>query len=406
MRSPIVERSLSAFLERTVGLIPVKPDSELTVGVEHEMFLNVGERPCSHDESQNLFKALTRTGWQVTSIEDFGFGPDIASLTPAYDSHTYLKYEQHPYLIELAFDFRSNLFDLETLIIQVLTDLNVAARSIGLSISASPFCCVSPDHPATRSEAALQKSLRAYRRELLEKQGRPVDPTLDNFSAVIAATQVQVGGLEWWTDHRLINALYSYEVPLLGASYLCCALNEPAENAAARRWSGYAETLRGLPLVGFPNLDQWTNSSWIDALIRTPTINRIAIERPEDFFVSVRDLQIIRPRVFGTLEFRGDPAQASVEGILAMAAIRLGCRIGARHGYYLPGSFQAHRTNWWHHVSGESIVLPYADAAGLVERAISWLQARAKGEEKFLDPIRTRAMKIDDPAIVTAFAPV
>jgi hypothetical protein len=382
----VQERDLSDFLARITGRFPIHSDSELTIGIEHEMFLNVGAEPCSHANSQSLFEALILRGWQVSSMEDFGTGPFIASIVPPYDAGTHLKFEHHPYLIEVAFDFSNDLFELESRITRTLSEIEVAAMTVGITISSSPFCCVGPDHPATRSEAALAKALRAYRQELLRKQGREVSPSLDNFSAVIAATQVQIGGLEWWTEPTLIPALYSLEPTLLGCSYICCDLSESPERSAARRWSGYAETLRGCPLVGFPDLEQWTQSSWINALTRTPTLGA-RFESAEAFLVSVRDLQIIRPRVFGTLEFRSDPAQSSVNGILAIAATRLACCVGVRHGYAIPGSFTTHRTSWWAAISGQDGTLPYTKASGLLERARQWLQSRGKGEETFLAPL-------------------
>jgi hypothetical protein len=386
-QSPISEHDLNVFLSHTVGRLPVRSDRDLTVGVEHEMFLNVGAEPCSHDDSQALFETLIARGWQVAEVANMGGGPYVASLSAHYDPSTQLKYEHHPNLIEVAFNFRDSLLDLESLVSRTLAELAEAAHTVGVTISSSPFCCVGPGHPATRSETPLANALRAYRRELLTRQGRAVTPDLDNFSAVIAATQVQIGGLEWWSSPTLIAALYSLESALLGCSYLCCEMSEPPEHAAAKRWIGYFETLRGCPLVGFPDLEDWTRASWISALTRTPTMNGTTFESTGDFFISVRDLQIIRPRVFGTLEFRGDPAQGSVAGIIAMAAIRLACCIGARRGYSAHGSFQEHRNLWWSHVTRQSPSLPRTEAVDLITRSHSWLQEREKGEERFLDPL-------------------
>jgi hypothetical protein len=384
---PISERTLSEFLDCAIGQSRIDLDSKLTIGIEHEVFLDVLGEPCSHDKSQALFKALVARGWQISSVEDFEAGAYISSINPPHDTRTQLKYEHHPYLVEVAFDFTDNLFDLESQVSRTLCEIEEEASNVGVTVSSTPFCSVGPDHPSTRSESALAQSLRAYRRALLEKQGRTVSPELDNFSAVIAATQVHIGGLEWWISPTLIPALYSLEATLLGCSYLCCNLSGPPEYAAAKRWAGYAETLRGCPLVGFPDLNEWTRASWIAALTCTPTINGAAFDSARDFFVSVRDLQIVRPRIFGTLEFRGDPAQGSVPGILAMAAIRLACCIGARNGYCVPGSFREHRDAWWGYVSGRSANLPNTEAAELIGRAIGWLRVRGKGEEQFLKPL-------------------
>jgi hypothetical protein len=360
---------------------------EYTVGIEHEFFIEKDGLPASSTIAHELFETLIGRGWQVRRLSHYDGTAVPICIVPPGHTKTVLKYEHYPNLIEIAFDWRENLYQLNDLVLDVMKQVTAGCREVGLDLRMSPFCCVGADHPATWRTSHLAESLRSYRHDLLLQQGRHPTPKLLNFSAVIASTQVHVGGLAWWTKPQIIAALYSYETTILGLSYLLTNSQGTPEDSVVRRWKGYRDVLEGIPLVGFPQLEQWNKTGWLDALRRSPNI-LFDGQNPADFLEAVRDLQIIRPRTYGTLEFRADPAQGSVAAIMAMAALRLACAIGATKGAQLAGNFAQHREDWWSHAIGQRPSLPYEAGIRLLDQAAEWLGLRRKGEQDLLAPLR------------------
>ncbi len=154
-----------------------------------------------------------------------------------------------------------------------------------------------------------------------------------------------------------------------------------------RRWHGYRDMLEGFPLVQFQSLDRWDRGTWISSLLRSPCIGDQK-GAPWQFMGDVRDLQIIRPRTFGTLEFRADPAQGSVSAILAIAALRLACCAAAVAGQSRPGSFRRHCRDWWNRINNQLSQSRSQEPVQLLSSAHGWLEARGFGEERYLAPLR------------------
>jgi len=378
----------------------------LTVGVEHEFFLiRPGGAPCSHEDGQDFLACLGRmVNWYV---RDRLSGPDLlwrVSREHPGGRYTAVKYDHHPHLFEVAFAYGGDLHALDELVRPVWADILAAASEVGLQVRSEPFLNISPEAPEVTSALEAFKELRHYRAELLKNRPVPVKVSgAVNYAAVIAATQVHVGGTGWWRRPELVPALYRLEPDFLALAPLDSNSGQnDLSTLLQRRWSGFFEVFRGYPLAGFPALNPWSLESWVAALLQSPLCGgpddpwagRTATEFPEvlaqglDVFIEkVRDLQIIRPKLYGTLEFRADPARSGPAEILRLAALRLGVTaalLKQSGGNTSQKTLADARQRWFESVNagacaaaGEQIA--YLARAGLLERS--------KGEEVFLGKV-------------------
>jgi hypothetical protein len=225
-----------------------------------------------------------------------------------------------------------------------------------------------------------------------------------NYAAVIAATQTHVGGTQWWKTKKFISNLYSFEPEILLIS---------SSKSHSSRWAGYSAVFRGMPLVGFPDLPSWSMESWTKALFHSPLAGpeeaswsgrtladgtefpfKLEPSPWDAFLKSVRDMQIIRPKIFGTLEFRADPAQRDADNILAMAALRLGlCAYLIANPVDNSTSLPHLRREWWSTAMNEiPAAQHYSSALSTIKCSQIGLSRRALNEEKFLRPILDRAI--------------
>ena len=93
------------------------------------------------------------------------------------------------------------------------------------------------------------------------------------------------------------------------------------------RWSYYYKVFEKFPLLGFPNYVNWNRVQWYEDLY-----NFSYSDNPDSSIHKLRDLQIIRPRMFGTVEFRSDSSQSNIDSILNLSALRLGQFLLAAEG--------------------------------------------------------------------------
>jgi hypothetical protein len=383
--------------------------SDLTVGLEHEFFLT-DERgaPATHEQSQSFLIGVSEyCGWYIRSQElEKGINVVLSvSHEDGNGKYSTVKYDHHPHLIEVAFSYYSSLEELARLIDSTFEMLNEVAMSLRLRISNKSILEISPLDPRVTSKLKYFEALRFYRHRLIQAQEHPVPIEYINYAAVIAATQTHIGGTQWWKRAGFVNTLYLYEPAILLLS---------SDDSHQSRWRGYESVFRGFPLVGFPKISEWSIESWILAMFQSPLSGgadsswsaRILKDLSEfpfrrasspwgEFISSVRDLQIIRPKLFGTLEFRADPAQASASLIKAILALRLGLcsNLLGNENHEIQKLSVAHRT-WWENVSGgdESGTSQQA-AISLLSKANDGLAARNLGEEKYLDPLFSRVTK-------------
>lgn len=373
------------FAEQTVNPL-------LTVGVEHEFFLNGPEgQPATHELSQKFLLAFAAdTGSEPTLHSAPVLGTFVGEVRyGGSPSDCVLKYEHHPHLMELAVGPFSQLQDLSFEIGRAFGALERAAAAAGLSVCHTPFLdsSVGVDE-AVWSPHPLCRALREYRLELATQRGETWDRATTNFSAYVAATQIHVGGVSWGDLNACVDRLYAVEHGVAPLAYL--SARQPL-TAFKRRWAGYLATVGEFPLVGVPRFEEWSVDWWLQALTRMPSAAMPALEEAppesaERFLGSRRDFQAIRPRTFGTLEFRADPGQPDHDALLALAALRLGATVRSAEGWSISERPECLRSAWLQ--TGDLLSLGRASRE-ILEGALGGLKRRGHGEEEYLVPLST-----------------
>ena len=330
-------RLLTAILSQFSDTASDSNGDQLSIGLEHEFFLlDRDGLPATHEGSQSLFSAVGQLpNWSLVLSEDEHLGIFIESVVyaPNDDPPTTLKYDHHPHLIEVAFRWSKNLLELGEHIREVLASIQNACLKLNLTYVSAPELLLPADHPRLMSHHRSMCQLRAYRAALQPASPGQLSTSDCNYAAVLAATQVHVGGLQWWQRPTTINALYSLEPTVARVAYQQLRIKK---EVFRRRWAGYMKVFAGFPLVGFPETETWTLEWWSIALLNSPWagINqadpRQCVLEPftefEDVLLAMqelRDLQIIRPRLSGTVEFRGDPSQPNADSMILLAKSRL-----------------------------------------------------------------------------------
>lgn len=354
----------------------------LTIGLELEAFLlDRNGRPVDQSMSQNLFHRLAgQQRWTPDPFESLA-GSDIRPSVRRDERNggaTVIKYDHAPHLIEIATGPHDSLNELATALTSAFASVKGCADEIGIQLSLQPHL----KGPLPESPWPLFHRLRQTRRIARDAVGLPRSRRAENYAAGIAAVQLHVGGLHWGTRPEWISRLYAFEPELLGQ-----LSGSPVARAVGlqRRWRAYREAFPGNPLIGFPDMPAWSLENWAEALGNTPLLVADRGEEGsfdwQDFRFRVRDLQIIRPRAFGTVEFRADPLQPTLGSNLRMAALRLGLSASLFEEHEPIMSFRNARTAWWSAVLGE---LPINDGTSIVQLAEAGLAARGKNEEVLL----------------------
>ena len=367
----------------------------LTLGLEQEAFL-VDEKgqPADHGASQAFLEALaTKDGWAAGSRESSLLGAMLPEVhwqeSPATNSTA--KYDHHPHLMELATAPCANLQELEGRLKEAWSQMSQAAATLGFHLALRPQLA----RPWPSSPLPVFEALRWTRHQVRAHAGLPPDPDIENYAAGIAATQIHVGGLDWRRRPHLVEALYAFEPGLVGWS--AEALGPDRANLLRHRWTAYPAAFPGNPLIGFPVGAGWSLETYAEALGRTPLLGEA--QDPSaglplrectpsmdwgTFRQRVRDLQILRPRDFGTVEFRADPCQPTIPAILRMAALRLGLAASVLMGAKAPRAYAEAQALWWDRVLGRVPCEPDLD---VLARAQDGLRARGLGEETYLQAV-------------------
>lgn len=385
-RAPGILVQVSASLVPTVlaALAPCFPGSsglaDLTVGVEHELFLYRDREPCDHEASQRFFAALA-AGCEGTGVHerDPGLGDYVSAvlIPSSAGCPIEIKYEHHPHLIEIAIGPFGTVNDLHAEIQRAIDLVDTASAAVGLTRGRHPFLESPFADYATWSAHGLGRALRAYRTvELRRKGGDLTDTFLLNFSAYIAATQVHVGGVSWSRLPALVGWLYGVEPWVSSDVY---RLLPEAFRDPERRWRGYLGCLGHLPLVGFPPGAEWTLDTWAAHLAAMPPLGDAARGSAVE---TIRDLQLVKPRALGTIEFRGDPSLPTARDIAAATALRLGLCVAGLSGENALAArpYASARRSWIDMVTRSTL----CDDPGLRHLARWGLARREAGEERWL----------------------
>lgn len=364
-----------------------------SVGVEHELLL-VGDDalPVRHEESQALLELLARQGIpHAVDTAEYGRMTVAVDLPGNEWGPTVVKFDHHPHLLEIAFPPVASLHALYEIVARRLEEVHVAIESVGVSVGG----------PVLRGDARTDRfcsklpefvALRHYRRVILSAAGR--DPTDDaaNYSSLIAATQTHVGGARWWAEPHLLERAYALEASLWPVAFSTLDVT-PEE-----RWSRYLRVFEPFPLCGWCGGVDLSLEGYCSLLAKSPLAGG-----PEDawagstleglggpplgswdlFFSAVRDFPLVRPRRFGTLEYRSDPAQPSAERIVAVAALRLAQTMVAAD---LSAAVEASTDTPWLDAVRAHDSAPAANASILV-RFARILDQRGLDEGRLLAPL-------------------
>lgn len=377
-----------------------KMNSAYTIGLEHEMFLMSQDGlPSTMLESQLLFETLSKDfNWRV-----FKEVSKITKISIEHSSenqklrYTQLKYDHEPHLIEIAFTFFDKLEDLENEIKKVFDQLQSTCHKLNLKLLFSSSCPIEADAARVSPTEVEWVSLRKFRYQAAHRQNREINSQLANYASIIAATQIHIGGqkLDWFNNAQIVHDLYLLEPHVQGWANL--------DSNPSLRWKPYLDVYRNYPLIGFPSIKQWDVDHWLNALLESPVFDpnnetnsctvlaqhlnqELTYKQLTNLWKSTRDLQIIRPKVYGSLEFRADPAQNSVESIMALAALRLGLVIQLNENSNQLNNKQNHSfeyayQSWWNQALSHKVE-PQSAILEIAEQGLSILK---NNEIKYLD---------------------
>ncbi|MBL7715168.1 MAG: hypothetical protein JNL01_06835 [Bdellovibrionales bacterium] len=322
----IVDRKVSLDLAQE-WLQRLSKARDFTVGVEHEFFLFTKKsKLASLAQSQAFLSALAQMpGWSVR-----GSGVEVGIERVSYQSvagrYVAVKYEYAPHLMEVAFSYHESLLELQKEVTWVCSAMSKAADSVGLKMcnfdsieGLVPQTLI--NLPLTSSGQALQKTRERLFRQSTVKVGEP-GADVTKFPAFTAATQVHIGGLGREEIEDVVNTLYSYELEISCLVAFASYDFAYSMESLRRRWLRYYQVFSSLPLLGIPKVQNWTVQGWVDSLLSCPTLE--GTQTTLDALISkAKDLQFIRPKAFGTIEFRASGAAKDGDGIVRVAEIRL-----------------------------------------------------------------------------------
>jgi hypothetical protein len=380
------------------------PLKQLRIGCEHEFFLiNKSNNPCSLEESQEFLSKLSELpSWRV-------FRPASTSQKYIYrvsqdlsdGNYHSVKYEHPPHLLEIALAPASSLLEFRDRIFHVWDDLIESCQRSNLNLFSSPF--IAPPKVDWDAIALIDGQYLNLKRtrEFLVSGSDILQPWV-NFTTYTAATQFHIGGYQWWWQKPdLISKLYRTELVVGNKPYEKVPTGVSTRSEFfQRRWDGYARVFKSFPLVGFPNMSEWTIERWIKAFARSSLVVgegdvlegenlfSIVTKDPDTNLAAilskVRDLQIIKPKLIGTLEFRADPALPTPEAITNQAALRFGAFLLCLKNHYEPFHalpFAELRERWWNGVNLSGLE---NTAENTIEHIWQSLRERGLGEEGLL----------------------
>ena len=329
---------------------------DLTIGVEQEFFLcDLQGKVASHEQSQRFLESF-QCDYQafLTQEDDPGIGRHVAFADILFgEERVRFKYDHHPHLMEIELPPVKTVERMAELLEPAMDASRWQAEQLGLVALFHPFLPEPTDHVGIMSEHSLCVALRNYRKQI--NANRPeilMNPAVMNFSAYIAATHFHIGGIGWNELEKVMNELYCIEPEITAKSWQ--AISEYPSDGVQKRWEGYQKCLGHLPLVAFPDLQKWTLADWFAALCRMPLAEttdnhrggKIDQHDPLSWFRAKRDVSLIKPRHYGTIEFRVDPCQPTAAAVAKLCATRLMAVLEILGGRVPTRSFRAARNAW------------------------------------------------------------
>lgn len=291
-----------------------------TVGVELEFFLCSEGRLVSLPQALAFFAALAaHPGWRAESAECVVHGTG--------KNATRLHFEYRPHLLEVSLRFFDNLEAFEQHLRAILVTLQLCAEKLNLQFQ-TPLRPLALPSNLTRdlSRLPVDVSRRAFCDAVFGNAHS--EWRCDDFPAVTASMHIHLGGFDW-TRPGALARLYRIERQQALQTWRALTPDEREADAAFdQRLELYHTSFPGLPLVGVP-MAEWNRYSWLQLLALGPcplrngqsvwsTLQKQGLPPiNRDYVEKLRDFQFIRPRTFGTVEFRSEPPTLDSEVILA-----------------------------------------------------------------------------------------
>lgn len=388
-----VQRRLSAAVHKLLDSTKMPP--KVGIGIEIEFFLrDISSGALANLDCTQLFltELANLKSWKV-----FQTNPQtgkILKVSKELEGSRYqsVKYEHPPHLMEVAIAYEHDLFRLRDSVVETLDKICIAAATAGLRVSISS----KSEIPKLMWNEVLAidskyKVLSDSRRIIFSKCAKQKPDDRIDFPQYVAATQYHLGGIRWWKDRpNLFDSIYKAEFLISGDAYT------GDRQAFLDRWNLYKYVFRGLPLVGYPQFSTWTFDSWVQSLGRMPFTDNTYVEFYDlvknqtdaqlfQNLLNVRDLQLVKPKWIGTIEYRSDPATDDLQKIMKQAASRLG--VYSASDTQLTGLPFSHlplselSDQWW---SGSHVSAFSKERDVLKEIISSSLKSRGYKEEKFL----------------------
>lgn len=398
-----LEDQIESYLSEQVGKAQNRnPFRGSTVGLEQEFFVFKadGKTPADLSDTQALLKTLSsREGWLKIDSKDRPITSVLTRVSYQHENarYTAIKYEFPPHLLEIAFTYYDNIQDLNCDIEDRWKDLQATADACNLKIALKPFI----DPPALNFEDQISvdpklPALAESRRVYFKTRGEEVDAHTVDFPSFVAATQTQVGIPLAWGNDKFMHRLYALELSIL-------PLLNRTPQALGQRQKYYDSVFRGLKLLGVPDLKRWTLQDWIQAICDSPLISNLKSGNDTlrsmwesgknrdlaALMARVRDLQIIRPKAIGTVEFRGDASVSDPSEMIRVVAIRFAAALLAADAEFsIPNedkSLGKIRSEWNERIQSQDWTasqIQEAEQLFLAMREV--LENRGRSEEKFL----------------------
>lgn len=290
----------------------------ISIGIEHEFFLMSKDgSPANLGESQEFFRKLENEKFKAEKTK-CGLFKGVVKNNPdgTWDS---IKYEYPPHLIEISTSPKFNLIEQDHNIGELLDLVATAAHKANLNVLHKHYIANPPmiDLKTLEKTESVHAKIIDSRKKISESKGE-LDRMIYNFPERVASTQIHVGGIDWVTNKDYLKNLLKTEP----AAYAIVSQDIIKNSHIDERWVGYLKLFGDDPLFGFSTSNLYETDQWVNYFSsKMPKANTA-----ENFlkgYSSVRDLRFIKPKPFGTLEFRSAPAQDTRSSIMKCAAIRL-----------------------------------------------------------------------------------
>ena len=356
---------------------------------EHELFVidnDTGEIATVERTSDLIHTFGKAHGWKHKG--------NYAGMLPKYscelsdNRYTQIKFDTEPHLIEIAFTYFWDLEEFHKHLSLVINSLYLCASDLNLVLKTNADVPENQSH-LIEPQTDYFKGLRDFRRAI-QHGDKKLTAKEANYGALIASTQIHIGGpfINSENEEDFITAMYSEEPNVIAYSH--------NSSPSQPRWKYYERVYGEFPLLGFPKEEKFRFKRWFENICKSPiydedifplhkNVSTISTKDYESLkiaerFKKIRDFQIIRPRVYGTLEFRADPAQENAAAIFSLLLLRLGL---CGYHFYNPSKVSlvnAHNS-WWKQIRTER----FEKDTQVLERASIGLRSINSKNSKFLD---------------------